>query len=65
LTGEKVVFPTPPKVAEEWREPEGGCVQGEHILCYDGVIVTCYNQVTRHGRKRKGKKIFYYFFFYL
>ena len=29
--------------------------------CYDGVIVTCYNQVTRHGRKRKGKNILLFF----
>jgi hypothetical protein len=32
-------------------------------FCYDGVIVTCYNQVTRHGRKRKGKKYFIIFSF--
>jgi hypothetical protein len=32
--------------------------------CYDGVIVTCYNQVTDTGEKEK-EKIFYYFFFYL
>ena len=30
--------------------------------CYDGVIVTCYNQVTRHGRKRKGEKNILLFF---
>ena len=31
--------------------------------CYDGVIVTCYNQVTRRGRRRKEKYFKYYFSF--
>jgi hypothetical protein len=34
-------------------------------LCYDGVIVTCYNQVTRHGRKRKGKNILLFFLLFV
>jgi len=33
--------------------------------CYDGVIVTCYNQVTRHGRKRKGKNILLFFLLFV
>ena len=34
-------------------------------FCYDGVIVTCYNQVTRHGRKRKEKNILLFFLLFV
>jgi hypothetical protein len=45
----------PSKWTTQLSEAHGGC--------YDGVIVTCYNQVTRRGRKRKEKYFKYYFSF--
>ena len=51
-------------LGDQARVMEGVLNEREVLLdschCYDGVIVTCYNQVTRHGRKRKEKYFKYY-----